>query len=60
MTAARRNATIIFYDSNMIPVKRYHLTNAWCSNLVPGDVNAGEPGALTETATIVYEELVPE
>jgi phage tail-like protein len=60
MGAARKNATIIFYDSMMTPVKRYHLTQAWCSNVTPGDVRAGEASALTETATIVYEDLVPE
>lgn len=60
MGAARKNATIILYNTMMAPVKRYHLTNAWCSNIVPGDVRAGEANALVETATIVFEELIPE
>jgi len=41
-------------------VKRYHLRNAWCSKIDASTVKAGEAAALTESVTIVFEELVIE
>ncbi|MGW4565696.1 phage tail protein [Streptomyces sp. NPDC004561] len=60
MSTARKNATIIMMDYMSNPVKRYNLRNAWCSKIDASTVKAGEAAALTETVTIVFEELVIE
>lgn len=60
MSTARKNATIIMMDYMNNPVKRYNLRNAWCSKIDASAVKAGEAAALTETVTIVFEELVIE
>jgi phage tail-like protein len=60
MSTARKNATIIMMDYQSNPVKRYNLRNAWCSKIDTSTVKAGEASALTETVTIVFEELVIE
>ncbi|GAA0587874.1 phage tail protein [Streptomyces crystallinus] len=60
MTTARKNASIIMMDYEDNPVKRYNLRNAWCSKIDTSTVKAGEASALTETVTIVFEELVIE
>ncbi|GLV85933.1 phage tail protein [Streptomyces lavendulae] len=60
MSTARKNASIIMMDYEDNPVKRYNLRNAWCSKIETSTVKAGEAAALTETITIVFEELVIE
>ncbi|MER6778064.1 MULTISPECIES: phage tail protein [unclassified Streptomyces] len=60
MSTARKNASIIMMDYQDNPVKRYNLRNAWCSKIETSTVKAGEAAALTETVTIVFEELVIE
>ncbi|MDF3302970.1 phage tail protein [Streptomyces tropicalis] len=60
MGSARKNASIIMMDFQNTPVKRYHLRNAWCSKIDTSTVKAGEASALTESVTIVFEELVIE
>ncbi|MFA3876664.1 phage tail protein [Streptomyces sp. MMCC 100] len=60
MSSARKNASIIVMDYEDNPVKRYNLRNAWCSKIDMSPVKAGEAAALTETVTIVFEELVIE
>ncbi|MEU9417948.1 phage tail protein [Streptomyces sp. NPDC051000] len=60
MSTARKNASIIMMDYQDNPVKRYNLRNAWCSKIDASTVKAGEASALTETVTIVFEELVIE
>jgi phage tail-like protein len=60
MSQARKNATIIMMDYEHNPVKRYNLRKAWCSKIDTSTVKAGEAGVLTETVTIVFEELVIE
>ncbi len=60
MSTARKNASIIMMDFQDNPVKRYNLRNAWCSKIDTSTVKAGEAAALTETVTIVFEELVIE
>ncbi len=47
-------------DSEDTPVKRYNLRNAWCNKIDASAVKAGDTSALTETVTIVFEELVIE
>ncbi|OKI06178.1 phage tail protein [Streptomyces sp. CB02923] len=60
MSTARKNASIIMMDYQDNPVKRYNLRNAWCSKIDASTLKAGEAAALTETVTIVFEELVIE
>ncbi|GAB2932787.1 MULTISPECIES: phage tail protein [Streptomyces] len=60
MSSARKNASIIMMDFQNNPVKRYNMRNAWCSKVDASTLKAGEASALTETVTIVFEELVIE
>ena len=60
MSTARKNASIIMMDYMNSPVKRYNMRNAWCSKIDASALKAGEAAALTETVTIVFEELVIE
>lgn len=60
MSSARKNASIIMMDYEHNPVKRYNLRRAWCSKIDTSTVKAGEAAVLTETVTIVFEELVIE
>jgi phage tail-like protein len=60
MSSARKNASIIMMDYELTPMKRYNLRNAWCSKVDTSTVKAGEAAVLTETVTIVFEELVIE
>jgi phage tail-like protein len=60
MGSARKNATIMVMDYQNNPVKRYNMRNAWCSKVDASTLKAGEASALTETVTIVFEELVIE
>lgn len=60
MAMARKNASIIMMDFMNNPVKRYNLRNAWCSKVEASTVKAGDASALTESVTIVFEELVIE
>jgi phage tail-like protein len=60
MSSARKNASIIMMDYELRPMKRYNLRNAWCSKVDTSTVKAGEAAVLTETVTIVFEELVIE
>ncbi|MET7451740.1 phage tail protein [Streptomyces sp. NPDC005574] len=60
MGTARKNASIIMMDYEYNPVKRYNMRRAWCSKISASTLKAGEASALTETVTIVFEELVIE
>ncbi|MFD7668568.1 phage tail protein [Streptomyces sp. NPDC059788] len=60
MSTARKNASIIMMDYEDNPVKRYNLRNAWCSKIDASTLKAGEAAVLSETVTIVFEELVIE
>ncbi|WP_329136255.1 phage tail protein [Streptomyces sp. NBC_00670] len=60
MGVARKNATIILMDYEDNPVKRWNLRNAWCSKIVMSTLKAGDTSPVTETVTIVFEDLVIE
>ncbi|GAB2869963.1 phage tail protein [Streptomyces hainanensis] len=60
MGSARKNATIIIMDHERNPIRRYNLRRAWCSKISPSNLTAGEASVLTETYTIVFEEMVIE
>jgi len=60
MGSARKNATIMMMDYQYNPVKRYNMTNAWCSKVESSGVRAGDASALTEQVTITFEDLTIE
>jgi phage tail-like protein len=60
MSDARKNGSIIVFDYEGKPIKRYVLTNAWPKSLEIGSLKAGDTNVLTEKLTVVYEELKPE
>jgi phage tail-like protein len=60
MASARKNASIILMDYQYNPVKRYNMTNAWCSKVESSGVKAGDASALTEQVTITFEDLTIE
>ncbi|MDT0616255.1 phage tail protein [Streptomyces lancefieldiae] len=60
MASARKNASIILMDAEDTPVKRYNMRNAWCSKIDASSLKAGDTAALTETVTIVFEEMEVE
>jgi phage tail-like protein len=55
--AARKNATLVIYNTAGAPIARYHLENAWPSKLEAGALSAGASQVLLETVTIVSENL---
>jgi phage tail-like protein len=60
MASARKNATIMLMDYQYNPVKRYNMTNAWCTKVESSGVRAGDASALTEQVTITFEDLTIE
>jgi phage tail-like protein len=57
MAAARRNCSLVLYSAEGKPVARYYLDHAWPSKLEIGAVKAGAGAVLTETVTLVCEQL---
>ncbi|MEO1061312.1 MAG: phage tail protein [Actinomycetota bacterium] len=60
MGEARKNGSIIVFDYEGNPIKRYSLTNAWPKTLEIGSLKAGDTNVLTEKLTVTYEEMKPE
>ena len=58
LSTARRNATLVMYDSAGEAVLKYALVNAWPSKLRGGPVAAGGTDAVTETVTLSMEHLL--
>ncbi|MCT2593923.1 phage tail protein [Streptomyces sp. N2-109] len=57
MNDARRNGSIIVYDYEGIPIKRYKLINAWPKSLEISALKAGDTSVLTEKLAITFESL---
>ena len=57
MTDARKGGSIIVFDFEGSPIKRYKLTNAWPKSLEIGTLKAGDTSTLTEKLVITYEEM---
>jgi phage tail-like protein len=55
--AARKNAELVFYSPEGVPVARFDLQHAWPSKLEVGAVKAGASEVLMETVTIVCEHI---
>ncbi|MBB5936602.1 phage tail protein [Streptomyces zagrosensis] len=60
MHNARRNGSIIVYDYEGIPIKRYKLINAWPKTLEISALKAGDTSVLTEKLAITYESIEVE
>ncbi|MFJ4806756.1 phage tail protein [Streptomyces murinus] len=58
--AARQPVTITQYDTKRNPVLRYHLTNAWASQLTGPGLEATNNNAATEQVTLTYEDVSVE
>ena len=55
VAAAKKNATIVMYDSSGSPVKRYYLENAWPTKVA---LDTTERGQLrTATVMLMYEAI---
>ncbi|CAG6392885.1 phage tail protein [Streptomyces cocklensis] len=57
MANARRNGSIIVYDYEGLPIKRYKLINAWPKSLEISTLKAGDTSVLTEKLSITYESV---
>jgi phage tail-like protein len=57
IVAARRTLELVAYNSAGRPVLRYHLENAWPSQLEISKFKAGASEPLMETVTIVCERI---
>lgn len=60
MTDARKGGSVIVFDYEGMPIKRYKMTNAWPKSLEVGSLKAGDTSVLTEKIVITYEELEVE
>ncbi len=57
MGAVRKGGSIIMFDYEGQPIKRYKLTNAWPKSLEIGTLKAGDTSVLTEKLVLTYERL---
>ncbi|MEV4136671.1 phage tail protein [Dactylosporangium sp. NPDC049742] len=57
---ARRGGAVIVYDQEGSPLKRYRISGAWPRSLEIGALRAGDPGVLTETLVVTYEQMEVE
>jgi phage tail-like protein len=55
--AARKDVSLVMYNTAGDPVARYFLANAWPSKLVVDTLAAGASEVLFETVTLVAEDL---
>lgn len=60
MANVRKGGSIIVFDYEGQPVKRYNLTNAWPKSLEISSLKAGDTSVLTEKLVLTYEKLEPE
>jgi phage tail-like protein len=58
VSEARRNGSVVLYDFEFGEVARYNFTNGWVSKIEMGAAKAGANEVLTESCTIVCEELM--
>ncbi|MDP9388654.1 MAG: phage tail protein [Actinomycetota bacterium] len=57
MGAARKSCSLVMYDSSGKPTAKYYLERAWPSKLEVGALKAGANEVLTESVTIVCENI---
>ena len=58
--AARRNGSVVLYDSTHAEVTRWNFFSGWPSKWKGADLNAGENSVAVEEVTITHEGLVRE
>ncbi len=58
--SARRNGSIVLYDSMAKPVARWNFIAGWPSKWKGADLNAGENNVAVEEVTITHEGLSRE
>lgn len=57
---ARRNGTIYIYDYNSKEtIMSYNFTQGWAKDYTTSDFQAGDTSVLTESVTVVCQDLVP-
>jgi len=54
---ARKNGTLVMFNTKGEPVARYHLENAWPSKLEIGTPEPGSDGALYERVTLSCDRI---
>jgi len=54
---ARRNGSIVLYDSRSKEVARWNFMNGWPSKWKGADLNAGENAVAVEEITITHEGM---
>jgi phage tail-like protein len=57
IAAARKNCTLVMYNTEGKPVARYYLEHAWPSKLEISALKAGSAEVLYETVTLTCEHL---
>jgi phage tail-like protein len=60
MATVRKGGTIIVFDYEGKPVKRYKITAAWPKSLEVSSLKAGDTSVLTEKLTLTYERIEVE
>jgi len=60
MGSARKGGSIVVYDYEGAPIKRYKLVNAWVKSLEIGSLKAGDTSVLTEKVTVTFEQIEVE
>jgi phage tail-like protein len=60
IATARQPVSITQYDTDKNVVLRYHLTNAWASQLTGPTLEASNNSAATEQVTLTYEDCTVE
>ena len=54
---ARKNGTLVMYDTSGKPVARYHLEDAWPSRLEVGPLPSGSDDAVYESVTLSCDRI---
>jgi T4-like virus tail tube protein gp19 len=57
---ARRNGSVVLYDSTHKEVARWNFISGWPQKITGADLNAGENAVAVEAVTITHEGLVRE
>ena len=57
LLAARKNCSLVMYNTSGTPVARYHLENAWPSKVEVSGLKAGANDILIETVMLVCDNI---
>jgi phage tail-like protein len=56
-TKARKNGSVVLYDTSLEEIGRWNFYNAWPSKIAPSDLKSDSNEAMTESITLVIERL---